>query len=289
MKISGFTFIRNAVRYDYPIVESIRSVLPLCDEVIVLVGNSEDNTRELIESIGDHRIRIIDSVWDDTLREGGKVLAEETNKAFSHISPDSEWAIYIQGDEVLHEHGYEAIRDAMVKYKDDKNVEGLLLNYRHFYGSYDYIGNSRKWYRKEIRIIRNDSQIKSFRDAQGFRKAGKKMKVKPVYAFMHHYGWVKPPANMQAKQQEFHKMWHPDEWIKENVPAVSEFDYSKIDSLAVFKGVHPAVIQERIKRQNWKFTFDPSKKKMPFMSRMLHGIEDFTGWRIGEYKNYKII
>ncbi|MBK7388554.1 MAG: glycosyltransferase family 2 protein [Bacteroidetes bacterium] len=289
MKVSGFTFIRNAVKFDYPIKEAILSILPLCDEVIVMLGQSEDGTRELLQSISDNRIKIIDSTWDDSLREGGKVLADETNKALSHVAADSDWAFYIQGDEVLHEHSYEAIKDALKKYKDDSNVEGLLFNYRHFYGSYDYVGNSRKWYRKEIRVIKNDKTIKSYKDAQGFRKNGKKLKVKPVYAFIHHYGWVKPPKAMQEKQKEFHKMWHDDKWVEANIPKLDEFDYSKIDSLAVFRGTHPEVIKERIKRQNWKFTFDPTTKKMPLLTSLLHGVEQFTGWRPGEYKNYKII
>ena len=289
MKVSGFTFIRNAVRYDYPVREAIRSILPVCDEVIVMVGNSDDGTRELIESIGDHRIKIFDSVWDDSLREGGKVLAEETNKAFGKVSPDSDWAFYIQGDEVFHEHGIEAINDAMKKHRDNKQVEGLLFNYHHFYGSYDYVGDSRRWYRKEIRIIRNDKSISSYRDAQGFRKNGKKLKVKPVYAFMHHYGWVKPPAAMQAKQLSFNKLWHCDEWVQSHIPDVAEFDYSGIDSLKLFRGTHPEVMQPRIAAQNWKFTFDPTMKKQSVKNLVLKLIEDFTGWRVGEYRNYKVV
>ena len=289
MKISGFTFIRNAVKYDYPIREAILSILPLCDEVIVMVGNSDDGTRGLIESINDNRIKIYDSVWDDSLREGGRVLAEETNKAMDKISPDSIWAFYIQGDEVFHEHGREPVMDAMMKYKDEPNVEGLLFNYHHFYGSYDYIGDSRKWYRKEIRIIKNDKSIRSYRDAQGFRKNGIKLKVKPVYAFIHHYGWVKPPAAMQAKQISFNKLWHNDEWISDNIPNVSEFDYSNINSLSLFPGVHPEVIKERISKQNWKFTFDPTQKKKSVIDVFLYMLETLTGWRPGEYKNYKIV
>lgn len=289
MKVSGFTFIRNAVRYDYPVREAIRSILPVCDEVIVMVGNSDDGTRELIESIGDHRIKIFDSVWDDSLREGGKVLADETNKAFGQVSPDSDWAFYIQGDEVFHEHGIEAINDAMKKHRDNKQVEGLLFNYHHFYGSYDYVGDSRRWYRKEIRIIRNDKSISSYRDAQGFRKNGKKLKVKPVYAFMHHYGWVKPPAAMQAKQLSFNKLWHSDEWVQSHIPDVAEFDYSGIDSLKLFRGTHPEVMQPRIAAQNWKFTFDPTMKKQSVKNLVLKLIEDFTGWRVGEYRNYKVV
>ena len=289
MLVSGFTFIRNAVKFDYPIKEAILSILPLCDEVVVALGNSDDNTRELLESIGSDKIKIFDSVWDDSLREGGRVLADETNKAFDRISSDSDWAFYIQGDEVFHEDGIQAVREAMIKYKDQPSVEGLLFGYRHFYGSYDYIGDSRRWYRKEIRVVRNDKSIRSYKDAQGFRKEGRKLQVKPVNAWIHHYGWVKPPAAMQAKQESFHKLWHSDEWVAKNVARAEEFDYSQIDSLARFTGTHPEVIRERIEKQNWTFSFDPTQRKLSLKTRALQLIENTTGWRIGEYRNYKVI
>src|ERR1043165_554451 len=289
MKISGFTIVRNAIKYDYPIVEAISSILPLCDEVIVAVGKSEDETLELIRSIKSPKVKIIETVWDDRLREGGKVLADETNKAFAAISPGSDWAFYIQGDEVIHEKYYPAIREAMQKYKDDKNVEGLLLNYTHFYGSYDFIGDSRRWYRREIRIIKADKNISSYQDAQGFRKNGEKLKVKPIDAFVYHYGWVKDPRAQQAKQQTFNKLWHDDDWMKKNIPDVDTFDYSNTDSVALFKDTHPKVMQERIKRMNWKFSFDPTKKKLSLKVKLLMFIERATGWKIGEYRNYKII
>ena len=263
MKISGFTIVRNAIKYDYPIVEAIMSILPICDEVIVAVGKSEDDTLQLIKSIDSPKIKIIETIWDENLRIGGKVLADETNKAFSAISKDSDWAFYIQGDEVIHEKYLPAIKDAMQKHKDDKNVEGLLFNYKHFYGSYDFVGNSRIWYRKEIRVIRNDATISSYKDAQGFRKNDTKLKVKEIDASVYHYGWVKPPEAQQAKQETFNKLWHDDNWIKKNVPDVDQFDYSQIDSVAKFTETHPKVMLERISKMNWKFSFDPTQKKMP--------------------------
>jgi hypothetical protein len=289
VKVSGFTFIRNAVKYDYPIKEAILSILPLCDEVVVMLGNSEDDTRGLLESIGSDKLKIYDSVWDDSLREGGRVLAEETNKALDRLAPDSDWAFYIQGDEVFHEDGIASVRDAMSRYQNNKQVEGLLFNYRHFYGSYDFIGDSRRWYRKEIRIVRNDRRIRSYKDAQGFRIDGRKLNVKPVDAWVHHYGWVKPPKAMQAKQESFHKLWHSDEWVTKNVAATEEFDYSQIDSLARFKGTHPNVIRDRIAKQNWEFSFDPTRKKLTAKTKFLHFVEQLTGWRIGEYRNYKVV
>lgn len=290
MFVSGFTFIRNAKKFDYPVVESITSIINLCDEFIVMVGNSDDGTKELIQKINFDKIKIYDSVWDDTLREGGKVLAIETDKAFAKISAKADWAFYLQADEVVHEKYLPAIKESMHQYVDEKRVEGLLFNYQHFYGSYDYVGDSRKWYRKEIRVIRNDKSIHSFRDAQGFRKAGKKLNVKPVDAFIYHYGWVKPPQQQQEKQKSFHKLWHDDVWMKKNVGDASEYDYSKIDSLKKFEGTHPATMHKKTQQmEDWKFDSSSSQKRFSAKGRLLFLIEKYAGWRIGEYKNYKTI
>ena len=187
------------------------------------------------------------------MREGGKVLADETNKAFAAISKDSDWAFYIQGDEVIHEKHLPSIKSAMQQYINNKKVDGLLFNYKHFWGSYNYIADSRKWYRKEIRIIKNDKNISSYKDAQGFRKNDDKLNVKQIDASIYHYGWVKPPKAQQAKQETFHKLWHTDEWMKQNVPQVEQFDYSPIDSLKEFRETHHQVMQHRINKINWQF------------------------------------
>lgn len=289
MKVCGFTFIRNAQKFDYPIVEAITSILPICDEFVVAVGNCEDDTRALIEKIDPTKIRIIDTVWDDNLRVGGHVLAAETNKAFDAIASDADWCFYIQGDEVVHENDLQAIKKTMETWVNDQRVEGLVFNYRHFYGSYDFIGDSRKWYRREVRIIRNDKSIRSFRDAQGFQKNGRPLKVKPVTAFINHYGWVKPPKLQQAKQEYFHTLWHSDDWMKKHIPIQEEFDYSNISHLARFNATHPAVMQPRIDALNWTFSFDPTSNKLKLKYRILHQVEKLTGWRIGEYRNYRII
>lgn len=290
MKVAGFTIIRNAIKYDYPVVESITSILPICDEFVVAVGNSEDETLQLIKNINSPKIKIIETVWDDTLRQGGQVLAIETNKAFDAISADTDWCFYIQSDECVHEKYLDNIKQAMQIYKDDKQVDGLLFNYTHFYGSYNYVGNSRRWYRKEIRVVRKDKNIRSYKDAQGFRKTdGSKLNVKQVDAEIYHYGWVKPPKAQQAKQENFHKMWHDDEWMKKNIAQVEEFDYTQIDSLDEFKGTHPQVFQNRLKSMNWNFKFDKSQIKLSTKDKFLLFIEKTTGWKVGEYKNYKVV
>ena len=293
MKVTGFTFVRNAIKYDYPVTESIRSILPLCDEVVVSVGNSDDGTLELIQSIGSPKIRIFHSVWDDSLNEGGLILYVETNKALDHVSPDTTWAIYIQADEVIHEDDYPAIRAAMEQYKDDKRVEGLLFNYRHFYGSYDYVGDSRTWYNKEIRIIRNDKRIRSYKDAQGFRLDDRKLNVKPVKAWMHHYGWVKNPEEQIAKITNSAGYYHGNEQEHMNKvkKILSGFNYAElVDSLERFTGQHPALMQERIQQRNWQFDHDISQKNFKNLKgRVLYYVEKIFGVRLFDYKNYRSI
>jgi hypothetical protein len=278
VKVSGFTFIRNAIQLDYPIVEAIQSILPLCDEVVVAVGNSADDTLGLIKSIDPSKIRIIETIWDDTLRENGAVLADETNKAFQAISPDSDWAFYIQGDEVIHEEDYAEIRAKMEAFVQDKEVDGLLFAYQHFYGSYDFIGASNNWYKHEIRIIRNQKNIYSYRDAQGFRKDdNQKLNVAAIQAKVYHYGWVKDPRAMQAKQTSFHKLWHDDEFPYED----------HINGLARFKGTHPKIMQARIDRLNWTFKVDPSRNKKSLKNK-LKDLLKFIGIDTN-YRNYKQI
>lgn len=291
MKVVGFTFVRNAVKYDYPVKEAIRSILPLCDEVIVSVGNSGDDTELLIRSIGSPKIRIVYSTWDDSLREGGRVLAVETDKAFDHVPADADWAFYIQADEVVHEEDHPRIKAAMEQHLHDKRVEGLLFNYVHFYGSYNYIGDSRTWYQHEIRVIRNDKQIRSYRDAQGFRKHDQKLNVKPVDARIFHYGWVKDPYHQARKLDNSFQLYNGDNSKAMAARASRElFDYNRIDSLAPFTGRHPQVMEDRIAKKNWDFEFDTSRKNFKKLKkRVLYWIEKKTGKRLFDYRNYKVI
>jgi len=291
MKISGFTIVRNAVLYDYPIVEAITSILPVVDEMIVLIGNSEDNTEELIRSIQSDKIKIHHSIWDENLKKGGVVLAIETDKAFQLISPESDWAFYIQADEVIHEKYHDTIRRTSLLYKDDKRVEGLLFNYLHFYGTYDYVADSRKWYHKEVRIIRNDKAIHAYRDAQGFRRGVKKINVKPVDAMVYHYGWVKNPRKMKEKLKKIQELWLDTINDPTNIERRSGeiFDFNAFDSLKHFDGEHPSVMKKRIEDKNWDVDLDISKKKFSFKEKLLYWYEKKTGKRLFDFRNYKII
>jgi hypothetical protein len=291
MKICGFTFVRNAVKYGYPVVESVSSILPIVDKFIISVGNCDDGTLQLIESIVSPKIKIVHSVWDETLREGGRVLAAETNKALEYVPPEYDWAFYLQADEVVHEKNLNTIVKAATKYADDKKVEGLLFKYVHFYSTYDYVGDSRRWYGHEIRLLKNNGNISSYRDAQGFRtKQNKKLGVKKIDAEIYHYGWVRHPHKQLEKLTNFYSLWEGREYLPSVLTEKDQFDFLKdADSLALFKGTHPAVMQKRVAAQNWQADFDIRRKNFSPKDRLLYRIEKLTGKRLFDYKNYRIV
>ena len=298
MKVYGFSYIRNGNRLDYPFVESIRSILPLVDEFIMVVGDSDDGSREDIAALGE-KVRIVDTVWDPEMRKGGKIFAQQTNLGLSHVPADADWAFHIQGDELIHEEDHAAIRKCMEENCDRKEVEGIVFPYYHFWG-YHHVVVTRRAHRREVRIIRPGRNIFSYKDSQGFRRyeseeayvnggRGEKLKVVQVNGHVFHYSRVRPPRLEMEKVKHFHRYWHDDQWIEQNTAEKDEFDYDRIDDLAEFKGTHPAVMQERLKTRDWAFDTSTIKRKLKFKDRLHFWFEKITGIRLFEYKNFKLI
>lgn len=298
MRISGFSYIRNGFTYGYPFLQSIQSILPICDEFLIAVGDSTDGTREAILAIGSPKIRIIDTIWDENLRRGGEIFAQQCNMAFEAITGD--WGFHIQADEVVHEDDLDKIHELMKKNQDDERIEGYLFDFLNFYGSYQYVGSTRRWHRREIRIVRNNKNIRSYRDSQGFRVfdsprlsgtdyPGRKLRVKAAGIPIFHYSYVRPPSLMQKKASYFHTFWHDDEWLKNNNSDKNEFDYYEVDDVQLFKGTHPKIMREIIAAQDWHFDIGKIRRNFSLKENILYRIEKITGHRIGEYKNYKLI
>lgn len=290
--ISGFTFVRNGTELGYPYLESMRSMLGIVDELVVNVGDSTDDTLERIRSFAHEAeipVRLVESVWDPELRSGGRILAQQTNIALDACSHD--WCLYLQADEVLHEQDAPVIRAAVAAADAaDQDVEGLLFAYRHFYGSYHTVGTDRRWYRHEVRVVRRSSGIRSWKDAQGFRVGDRKPRVWEIPATVHHYGHVRPPAVMRRKKRAFEHWWSADK--KEPVTVPESWDYDRRRRVRLFRGSHPAVMTEFIARQDW--AFEPDTRLWAWVFRSPReaasaAIEALTGWRIGEYRNYRRI
>ncbi len=293
MKISGFSFVRNAIKLYYPVVESIRSILPLVDEFVIACGDSEDDTTEAIRSINDPKVKIIETVWNKNQFVRGLSNAVQTNIALDACTGD--WCFYLQADEVVHERYLPFLQEKMAHYLDVPEVEGFLFDYVHFYASYDLYQIGHNWYDHEVRIIRNGIGVRSWKDAQGFRRDGRKLIVVPAAAEIYHYGWVRPPARMTKKQIALASVYQTSEWIKKKYPnSEKDFNFGCLKTCRRFIGSHPKVMEERIQSLNWTVAPGKANKKVlkhdGLWIRVLTFIENnILNGKIGEYKNYVII
>ena len=253
MKISAFTFIKNGMILGFPFRESICSVLPIVDEFVVNVGDSEDDTLEKIREIGDPKIRIIQSCWNDNMRVGGYVYGQQ--KMIAQFNCTGDWAFYLEGDEVVHEDDLQKIVAACRHYLDDERVEALTFDYYHFYGNANSYLDSPGWYRRAARIIRNS--IRSYApDGLYWHVLTDKSKIlrypnaAHTGAFIYHYGWVRSEEEMNRKLENVQKYWN-----KSHKP----IDYGKIDQKIIFQfnGSHPSIIREWLPKESGLFRADP--------------------------------
>lgn len=284
--ISGFTLVRNAIKLDFPVEASIRSILPICDEVVVNVGRSEDDTLELVRSIADPKIRIIETEWDMTRRN--TVLGHETQRAMRACRHP--WGVYIQADEVLHERGAAELAEAIRRHDEDPRVEGLLVRYLHFYGGFDTIATHRRWYRREVRAVRLDPalDIRPYQGAQGFRVGPehRRIRARLTGASMYHYGWARPAQALREKR-ELGKTMYPWRDASEERPLLEW-----IPGMRAFDDTHPAVAREWIeaRRHDPDRLVAPPRFRWRFLRYYLSGaIERLTGVRVFEFRNYEMV
>jgi hypothetical protein len=286
--LCGFTIVRNAIKLDFPIVPAIRSVLEVCDQVVVNVGRSEDETRDLVASVADPRVQIVDSEWDFTKKN--EMLSIETRKAMAACR--GRWGIYIQADEVLHERGARILQEKVAEWDGDERVEGLLVQYLHFYGGFDAVATSRRWYRREVRCIRLDRDIRPYQGAQGFRVGPgyRKIRARVTDAAMFHYGWARP-AHAIREKYEISKTIYP--WSRERSAREQAKGYLDwLPLLRPFAGEHPSVARDWIAAR----AHDPERVIGPRHFRPDHlrfylsdWIERLTGARVFEFRNYRLV
>ncbi len=316
MKISGFTFVKNASKLYIPAKEAILSILPICDEFVIALGDndSDDNTLELINSIGSDKIRIVHTVWDTSTYTRNTEFARQTDIAKQNCTGD--WLFYIQCDEAIHESNLSVIKAACEHFNQQKEVEGFLFNYYHFWGDYKHYHNDHVWYKKEIRVIRNDSKIHSWKDAQSFRwfeqhdgtfedyqkKEGcRKLNVIELKAYIFHYGYVRPPALMTKKTKKNSNSYRGEEAtasFMKNEP--DTHDYGPLHKLNTFNGEHPRVMEDWINKHDWDNLLQyngsrnsnrPKHKHEKTKYRVVSWIENnlIGGRVIGGFKNYNIV
>lgn len=263
-EISGFTILRNGIKYDYPFIESIKSILPIVSEMVIAIGKSEDDTLQAVRSIGSDKIRIIETVWDMENNKQGSEFARQTNIALRECHKP--WAFYLQADEVVHEDDLEIIQSAVEKNDSDDSVDALSFKYIHFEACYDYYNPFR--YKTAVRIVRNVKNIVSIKDAAEFGKTdGSKLNAMPSGARMFHYGWVKSPKVMLEKMKSFEKFWHDDGYVADKYSGLDEYDFKMLQVSRVFKSSHPEVMKDRINR--WNLIIPKKIPKRPLFLRKM--------------------
>jgi len=246
MKISGFTIIKNAVALQYPFIECIRSILPVVDEYVVLIGKSDDDTVARVEAIGSPKIRILHHEWNDTVREGGLYFSMLTNEALRACTGD--WAFCLQADEVIHEKDLPSLVRLMEENLDRKQIKAISLRFRHFYG--DYRTYNPYGHRKAERILRNDGEIIALGDAVAFglRSDPKGVRIQEgpreqvLFSNIHifHYSWVKDRRALAEKWNLIQPYYCGDKAQK-----IVDFPFD-LRMVKRFEGTHPKVMEKRI-------------------------------------------
>lgn len=288
MKISGFTIVRNAERLDFPVVSSIRSILPICDEVVVNVGRSDDRTLEIVRDIGDPKIRILETEWDFT--RGGTLLRTETLRAMRACRHP--WGVCIQADEVLHEAGLEPLRAAIESSEETGPVAGIVVRYRHIFGRPDLEAVNRRWYRREVRAVRLDPArgVEPYRDAQGFRvfPEARRIPARLADAEMFHYGWLRSAAALRARG-EVDRHLYPGRWVP---PSEQAAVLRWFPGLRPFRGSHPAVAIDWVEARS----HDADRVITPPFFDWEHLrfyasdlVERISGTRPFEFRNYTLV
>jgi len=240
MKISGFTVVKNAIKFHYPVVESINSILPICDEFIVNVGKSDDGTLELIKKMNSPKIRVIETDWD--FSHGYTELATQTNLALAECRGD--WAFYLQSDELIHEADLWKIKAWMRFYLKKDDVDALRFWWLHFYGSHYRYRIDQGWYQKQDRIIRNNGMMESYHDAFGFqRKDGKPLRRRNTFCYLYHYGWAYSPQQMAQRRINSGQNWAE---AREKEIEKQQYDYGNLEVFPVYFGTHPVVMKKII-------------------------------------------
>jgi glycosyltransferase involved in cell wall biosynthesis len=287
MQVSGCTFLRNGHKMGYPFVESIRSILPLVDEYVVALGPCDDDTEERLRGIGDPKIRILPTRWNERIRSDysvkGFVYGQQKSIALFNCTGD--WAFYLEADEVVHEKDLPGIRAAMERYLEDERVEALAFDYLHFYGNANTFGWSPRWYRTEARILRNTIPAWGpeglFFVVLDSHKQGRYPRAAHSGATIYHYGWVRSEAQMNLKLQAVERHW--------SSRRVS-LCYDEVDqaTLRPFTGTHPAVMRDWLPSAQGLFQANPAHRLTPREKkhRIMLKLEQWFGVRFNK-KHYR--
>lgn len=152
--LSGCTLVRNAVKLRYPLEASILTYYPLCNEVVISYDpTTPDGTEDFIKDLARRypKIRPIASPWNMQNHKDGTEITIQSNVAVEQCS--SEWILYVQADEAIHEGDHEFLRQVLAR----RELNGALFARRSFLGTLD----------REIPDYYARNLLRLFRNGQG--------------------------------------------------------------------------------------------------------------------------
>lgn len=253
MRISGLTILRNAVDLSIPFVASIKSILPICDEFVVVLGDSTDDTEKHLLSIKSPKIKIIKTIWDfKKHNRGGELLSRQTN--IGKRACQGDWIFYLQGDEIIHEDDLDWLTHELEFYLNKKKIDGFSFKYLHFWGDANHYIFTEDTGMDMIRIVRNEPEIESSGDAHLFVR--KKsifswltgitflLRTIPAGCKIYHYSYVKPEKTQENRFSLYFQLYRGNKIIenRENKLKKEGFEYGNLEALPVFRGKHPKAI-----------------------------------------------
>lgn len=269
--VSGCTIIRSSIGFDYPLEESIRSLLPLVEEVVVVAHRGDALARETVRALDDSRVTIVETDWDDGPSGEGRVLARQTNVALQRCR--HAWVLYLQADEVLHEAEHEVVRGALARYHDVERVDALTFRFLHFEGAYDLVNPFR--YRRQCRLVRNDGRLESVGDAAGFgRRDGRRLRTRESGARIFHYGWARPPAQLKAKTLALASLYSDEAQVARRWGGVPADRLGRVELAFRWRGAHPVAMHPRIARMDWRI---PEARRPPLDTPLL-SLRFYAAW-----------
>lgn len=253
-RLSAFSYLKNGVVFDYPFIESLLSIAPICDQIIVCYASeSTDGSREALEALQAKlpQLELYPSkVWQTPGLSQGEVIRLAAEEAEAYC--DGDWLLHLQADEVYLNAEVLSIKNYLDQYHC-LDIDGFFFQVLHFYADYDMVigpqGAKAGWYQETMRLSRA-GKAKHIQDAwtQLLKEPQSKALRVPIRIF--HYGHVREKEAMRLKASYMERLYHDlaDDY---EVCAAQAFEYNAVpkELIEPFDAEHPETMLKRISSQ----------------------------------------
>lgn len=236
---------------DYLIVQSVSSLLPICDEVVICDCDSDDGTKQIINdwATQEPKIKVVDYLWTDPKGDPGWYVTW-VNYAKSNLSTSH--CILLDADELLHEDSQREVLDAA----RDKKV--LICNRHNFWKDAQHlIPDGQCCSREVIRVGPTKMFMPSDYPDPRCQEAMDEAVKSNVQLF--HYGFLRERKAFFRKARAVQKIWADDYDKRLEAAEKGEgnwMDHDGVvpwkDKLDKFKGTHPEIIKPWLRQRGYE-------------------------------------